>query len=103
MLGGLPGEDGVHMNGWLLLAVVLALLAAGVAAWLTRRESANEARGRSPFMGLFMPLLFLALFTPQLLELIPGLTLVDIGALFVMGGVSGYFLHAIVSRRDMRH
>ena len=85
------------MSAWILVAVIIGLL---VAVWHARRTQAGAVHRQSPFMGFLAPMLFVMIFARQLLELIPGLTLVDISALFIMGGVSGYFLHTIVTRRD---
>ena len=85
------------MNAWIAVAVLAALLAAVAAAWSSRQGSHAAAQRRSPYFGFSVPLLFLLIFSSQLTELIPGLTFVDIAALAVMGGVSGYFLHVIVT------
>ena len=53
----------------------------------------NNKTSKSTYLtGILMPILFAFIFGETLIDILPGLTIIDLAAYFFMGVVSGFFL-----------
>jgi uncharacterized membrane protein HdeD (DUF308 family) len=81
------------MNTWLLIAVIgLLFLMVGLIMFIKKFPD-NKKTSKSTYLsGIIMPILFAFFFGKTLIGIFPGLTVIDLGAYFLMGVVSGFFL-----------
>ena len=81
------------MNPWLLIAIIgLLLLMIGFILFVKKFPD-NKKTSKSTYLtGILMPILFAFIFGETLLDILPGLTIIDLAAYFIMGVVSGFFL-----------
>ncbi|NIP18015.1 MAG: hypothetical protein GWM87_07550 [Xanthomonadales bacterium] len=81
------------MDIWIVAAAIgLVGLAYSLWRFALRPSGGRRPRRASLFVGALIPVVFAAQFSSLLFDLFPGLTIVDVAALFAVGMVSGFFL-----------
>jgi hypothetical protein len=81
------------MNTWLLIAVIgLLFLMVGLILFIKKIPDNNKTSKSTYLTGILMPILFAFIFGETLIDILPGLTIIDLAAYFYMGVVSGFFL-----------
>ena len=81
------------MGIWIIAAAIgLAALAYVLWRSVVRPAGGRRSRRASMVLGVLFPVAVAAQFSSLLFDLFPGLTIVDVAALFAVGMVSGFFL-----------
>ena len=81
------------MDPWLLIAIIgLLLLMIGFILFVKKFPDDKKTNKSTYLTGILMPILFAFIFGGTLLDILPGLTIIDLAAYFIMGVVSGFFL-----------
>jgi hypothetical protein len=52
------------------------------------------------FLGIFLPLLIALFYSETVIELIPQITMIDLGAFFIIGMITGFFLSILLMQRN---
>jgi len=88
------------MNMWISVAVFGAVLTIFGFLVFVRGYRADEPQKKSIFMaGIFIPMFIAFSYAETLKEFFPQLTLIDLGAFYLIGMISGFFAAIYLLRR----
>lgn len=81
------------MNIWISIAVLGGVLVVFGFFVFTRNYRSDQPQKNSIFiLGIFIPFLFASFYSETLIEFFPNLTLIDLGAFYFIGMISGFFV-----------
>jgi len=81
------------MNFWIfVLSIGVILTIVGMITWTKEYNIKSLPKNSSMILGIFLPLLFGSFYAETLMnDFFPGLTLIDLGAFYFIGMISGFF------------
>jgi hypothetical protein len=88
------------MNIWLIVSLIGFILVLSGFVVFQRNYIQNKQISNSViFLGIFIPMLFALFYSETLIELIPQITMIDLGAFYIIGMISGFFISILLNQR----
>jgi tellurite resistance protein TehA-like permease len=88
------------MNIWILVSAIgLIFIIIGFISFIGKYQIQKPLKNSTFLLGIFIPILGASTYSETLLELIPELTLIDLGAFIIMGMISGFFVALFLLQR----
>jgi len=82
-----------------IVAIGLICIGFGFSAFIDKYQSKKPLKNSNYLLGVFLPLLAALMYSDTLLELIPEVTIIDLGAYFIIGMISGFFTALFLLQR----
>jgi tellurite resistance protein TehA-like permease len=81
------------MNIWIFAAAIgLIIIIIGFISFTGKFVKSKTIKRSTFLLGVFMPVVGALTYSETLITLIPNLSLIDLGAFFIIGMISGFFV-----------
>lgn len=88
------------MNIWISFIILGAVLTVFGMFVFVRKLRIDQPQKKSLFlMGIFLPMFFASTYAETLEKLFPQITLIDLGGLYLIGMISGFFMGIYLIQR----
>ena len=77
---------------WIVILIAgIVLTAAGYFVFITKNQDYKQINKPAMLVGIFIPMFVAINYAETLFEFFPKLTLIDLGAFYLIGMISGFF------------
>jgi hypothetical protein len=88
------------MTIWLIVTLIGFILVLLGFVIFQRNYIQNKQISNSViFLGIFIPMLLALFYSETIIELIPQITIIDLGAFYIIGMISGFFISILLNQR----
>ena len=92
------------MNSWILIILFGVILASiGFVLFVGKYPQRKPLENSVFLIGIFIPVLAALDYSETLIGFFPDLTLIDLGAFYVIGMISGFFVALYLTHRQDMH
>jgi hypothetical protein len=90
------------MDFWISISIIgFASILLGFIFFSKKYFQKNKIPNSTITLGFFIPMLIALFYSETLIELIPQVTLLDLGAFYIIGMISGFFISVFFRQRNI--
>ena len=93
--------SGEAMHFWIFISLAgLMLLFGGFIVFYRNYKPKDKIAGSTIILGILLPVFLAITYSDTLITMIPKVTMIDLGAFFITGMISGFFLAVLLIQKN---